>query len=46
MYKAYLRPETEVVDLIQDYSFLLSGDRTGTGRGSDMDDPDETQNPF
>ena len=47
MLKMYLRPETEAVSLVFDQSFLQSGgDTNGTGQGSDMDDPDDTQNPF
>jgi hypothetical protein len=45
MRKTYLQPETEAVNLVYDSSFLQSGE-SGTGQGSDMDDPDETQNPF
>ena len=41
----YLRPETEAVDIVYDSSFLLSGE-SNVVKGSDMDDPDETQNPF
>ena len=43
----YLQPEAEVVDLVFDQCFLQSGGGTnGTGQGSDMYDPDESQNPF
>ena len=45
MRKKYLRPATEAVNLVYDSSFLQSGGM-GTALGSDMDDPDETQNPF
>lgn len=43
--QTYLRPETEAVDLVFDSSFLQSGE-THVVRGGDMDDPDDTQNPF
>lgn len=47
MRKVYLRPETKAVDLVFDRSFLQSGGGPdGMGQGSDMDDPDESQNPF
>ena len=47
MRKVYLRPDTEAVDLVFDRCFLQSGGGTeGMGQGSDMDDPDESQNPF
>ena len=43
----YVRPETKSVDLVFDRCFLQSGGGTeGMGLGSDMDDPDESQNPF
>lgn len=45
MMKIYLRPETEAVDLVFDSSFLLSGE-SNVVKGSDMDDPDDAQNPF
>ena len=45
MRKTYLRPETEAIFVTYDESFLQSGG-TGTWQGSDMDDPDDTQNPF
>ena len=45
MQKTYLRPETRAVNLVYDSSFLQSGG-IGTGQGSDMDDPDDSQNPF
>lgn len=45
MMKIYLRPETEAVDIVYDSSFLLSGE-SNVVKGSDMDDPDDTQNPF
>ena len=47
MRKKYLRPETDIIDLVFDRCFLQSGGGTnGMGQGSDMDDPDESQNPF
>ena len=47
MKTAYLQPETRVVDLLFESGFLQSGGNgTGIGTGSDMDDPDDTQNPF
>ena len=45
MRKTYLRPETKAVRIAYDSSFLQSGG-TGTGTGSDMEDPDYGQNPF
>ena len=45
MMKTYLRPETESVNLVFDSSFLQSGE-SNVVKGSDMDDPDDTQNPF
>lgn len=47
MRKTYLRPETRAIDLYFESSFLQSGGtEAGTGLGSDMDDPDDSQNPF
>ena len=47
MQKTYLRPEARAIDLYFESSFLQSGgNEAGTGLGSDMDDPDDTQNPF
>lgn len=43
--QTYLRPETEAVDLVFDSSFLQSGE-SNVVKGSDMDDLDDTQNPF
>ena len=43
MRKTYLRPDTKTALLAYDIQFLQSG---GSGQGSDMDDPDDTQNPF
>lgn len=43
--RTYLRPETEAVDIVYDSSFLLSGE-SNVVKGSDMDDPDDSQNPF
>lgn len=42
--RTYLRPETEAVDIVYDSSFLVS--ETNVVKGSDMDDPDDSQNPF
>jgi len=47
MRKTYLRPGARAVDIDFDSSFLQSGGGGyGTGQGSDMDAPDDTQNPF
>ena len=46
MRKTYLRPEAEAVSIIYESNVFQSGDGAGTGKGSDMLDPDETQNPF
>lgn len=46
MRKNYLQPEVQSLSILFDYSFLQSGGTTGMGQGSDMDDPDESQNPF
>jgi hypothetical protein len=47
MRKTYLRPGARAVDIDFDSSFLQSGGSGyGTGQGSDMDAPDDTQNPF
>ena len=45
MRKTYLQPKAEAFYITCDDNFLQSGE-TGIGRGSDMDDPDDTQNPF
>lgn len=46
MRKNYLQPKVLVLGVLFDHRFLQSGGTTGTGQGSDMDDPDESQNPF
>ena len=46
MRKTYLQPEAEAMSIIYESNVFQSGDGTGTGKGSDMLDPDETQNPF
>ena len=47
MLKTYLRPETVAVNLDYERYFLQSGGGpAGTGQGSDLDDPDDSQNPF
>lgn len=46
MRKSYLQPEAESVSIFYESNVFQSGDGAGTGKGSDMLDPDETQNPF
>ena len=47
MKKIYFLPETEAVGIFFEGCFLQSGGtQSGTGSGSDMDDPDPGQNPF